>query len=102
MDMEETRATVESTITSSHDELHKINKALHSHPKIGYQEHFAYETITTYLSSLGFNVKKHTYGLDTSFEVEFGSRGRLVIVCAEYDALPNISHACRHNLIVTY
>jgi amidohydrolase len=101
--MEEARATITSKIDELHEDLHKINKALHSHPELGYQEHFAHETLTTYLSSLGFNVKKHTYGLDTSFEVEFeiGSGGRLVIICAEYDALPGIGHACGHNLIAT-
>lgn len=98
---EQGRATIISTIDDSRSELRKVNSALHSHPEIGYQEHFAHETITTYLSSLGFEVKKHAYGFDTSFEVECGSGGRLVIICAEYDALPNIGHGCGHNLIAT-
>jgi len=99
--MEEFRNTVAATIDTSHDELHNINKQLHSNPETAYQEHFAHETITTYLSSRGFDVKKHTYGLDTSFEAEVGTGGRLVIICAEYDALPQIGHACGHNLIAT-
>lgn len=99
--MEGTRSTVFSTIEGSDQELHKINTALHTHPELGYEEHFAHETITSYLTSLGFDVRRHTYGLDTSFEVEVGSGGRLVIICAEYDALPNIGHACGHNLIAT-
>ncbi|KAI8934355.1 hypothetical protein NX059_009090 [Plenodomus lindquistii] len=99
--MEDARSTVLKTIDASDQELREINKALHSHPELGYEEHFAHETITSYLTSLGYDVKKHTYGLDTSFEVEVGSGGRLVIVCAEYDALPNIGHACGHNLIAT-
>ncbi|KAF2845742.1 hypothetical protein T440DRAFT_459649 [Plenodomus tracheiphilus IPT5] len=99
--MEDSRSTIIRTIDDSDQELHKINHALHSHPELGYEEHFALETITSYLSGLGYDVKKHTYGLDTSFEVEIGSGGRLVIICAEYDALPNIGHACGHNLIAT-
>lgn len=99
--LEEFRNTVAATIDSSHNELLNINKQLHSNPETAYQEHFAHETITTYLSSRGFNVKKHTYGLDTSFEAEIGTGGRLVIICAEYDALPQIGHACGHNLIAT-
>lgn len=98
---EQARSTVTSKIDASNTELRKINEALHSHPETAYEEHFAHETITTYLSSLGFDVKKHAYGLDTSFEVEVGSGGRLVIICAEYDALPQIGHACGHNLIAT-
>lgn len=99
--MNEWRDTVAATIDASHDELHTINKKLHANPETAYQEHFAHETITTYLSSRGFDVKKHTYGLETSFEAEIGTGGRLVIVCAEYDALPQIGHACGHNLIAT-
>lgn len=44
---------------------------------------------------------RHAYGLDTSFEVQVGSGGRLVNFNAEYDALPDIGHACGHNLIAT-
>ncbi|KAF9693871.1 hypothetical protein EKO04_008415 [Ascochyta lentis] len=100
-DLEEARRIVTSAIDAADSELHKVNKALHANPELGYQEHFAHQTITSYLSSLGFNVKKNTYGLDTSFEAEYGSGGRLVIICAEYDALPEIGHSCGHNLIAT-
>ena len=99
--LEESRSIVTSTIDGADSELHKINKALHKNPELGYEEHFAHQTITSYLSSLGFNVKKHAYGFDTSFEAEYGSGGRLVIICAEYDALPGIGHSCGHNLIAT-
>jgi metal-dependent amidase/aminoacylase/carboxypeptidase family protein len=99
--LDEARSTVVSTIKDADAGLHKVNKALHEHPEVGYEEHFAHQTITSYLSSLGFQVKKHAYGFDTSFEAEYGSNGRLVIICAEYDALPGIGHSCGHNLIAT-
>lgn len=99
--LDDARSTVVSTIKDADAGLHKVNKALHDHPEIGYEEHFAHQTITSYLSSLGFEVKKHAYGFDTSFEAEYGSGGRLVIICAEYDALPGIGHSCGHNLIAT-
>ncbi|OAQ99236.1 hypothetical protein LLEC1_02099 [Akanthomyces lecanii] len=41
-------------------------------------------------------------GLDTSFEASSGSGGREVVLCAEYDALPAIDHACGHNLIIDF
>lgn len=95
------RSTVNSTIDKHDSGLQKVNRALHEHPELGYEEHFAHETITSYLSSSGFSVTKHAHGFDTSFEAEYGSGGRLVIICAEYDALPGIGHACGHNLIAT-
>ncbi|KAF4984358.1 hypothetical protein FDECE_17107 [Fusarium decemcellulare] len=79
----------------------KINKFLHTNPETAYKEVLAHATLTSYLEQHGFSVKKQTYGLDTSFEAEIGQGGRLVIFCAEYDALPDIGHACGHNLIAT-
>lgn len=60
--MEECHDTVASTIDASHDELYNINKQLHSNPETAYQEHFAHETLTTYLSSRGFDVKSTRMG----------------------------------------
>lgn len=81
--------------------LRNINHLIHSNPETGYKEVFAHDTLTSFLEDQGFKVRKHTYGLETSFEAEFGQGGRLVIFCAEYDALPGIGHACGHNLIAT-
>lgn len=53
------------------------------------------------MESLGYKVTRHAYDLDTSFEVEYGHGGKLVVFNAEYDALPGLGHACGHNLIAT-
>jgi amidohydrolase len=68
---------------------------------LAYEEHKAHANFVSLLQSLGFDVTPHAYGLETSFSAEYGSGGRLVIYNAEYDALPNIGHACGHNLIAT-
>jgi len=46
-------------------------------------------------------VTPHAYDIQTSFEAEFGSGGRVLTFNAEYDALPQLGHACGHNLIAT-
>ncbi|KAI1343867.1 metal-dependent amidase/aminoacylase/carboxypeptidase [Xylariaceae sp. FL0016] len=97
--VQQARAIVGSLIDNSNADLRHINRLLHENPETAYQEHFAHDTITAFLEARGFSVKRHTYGLDTSFEAEVGSAGPLVIFCAEYDALPQIGHACGHNLI---
>ncbi len=61
----------------------------------------AHDTLCSFLEELGYAVKRSAYGRPTAFEVLSGSGGRLVNFNAEYDALPNISHACGHNLIAT-
>ncbi|KAJ4316137.1 hypothetical protein N0V84_007993 [Fusarium piperis] len=99
---EQARLLINTRLNDLDSSLHdQINRAIHSHPETAYQEFFAHDTITNYLQTLGFQVKKHAYGLETSFEASLGSGGRQVVFCAEYDALPGIGHGCGHNLIAT-
>ncbi|GJC96286.1 Metal-dependent amidase/aminoacylase/carboxypeptidase [Colletotrichum higginsianum IMI 349063] len=102
LNIDEARSIVNSRVDELDLSLHnEINKLLHNNPETAYKEFIAHESITNYLEKQGFAVKRNTYGLETSFEAEFGSGGRQVVVCAEYDALPDIGHACGHNLIAT-
>jgi amidohydrolase len=39
--------------------------------------------------------------LDTAFAARVGTEGPEVVICAEYDALPEVGHACGHNIIAT-
>lgn len=82
-------------------DLKQVNLHLHAHPETAFQEVFAHDTITTFLETTSVTVSRSTYGLATSFEAEVGHSGRLVVFCAEYDALPQIGHVCGHNLIAT-
>ena len=79
----------------------KINRAIHDKPETAFKEFFAHDTIANFLESQGFDVKRNKYGLETSLEPPIGEGGRQVVFCAEYDALPEIGHACGHNLIAT-
>ncbi|UNI13697.1 hypothetical protein JDV02_000418 [Purpureocillium takamizusanense] len=101
-DMEKARELINGRIDSLTDDLReKVNKVIHGNPELGFKEVIAHETLTSYLEQLGFAVKRSTYGLDTSFEATLGEGGRQVVICAEYDCLPGIGHACGHNLIAT-
>jgi hypothetical protein len=99
--LEKARTTVYESIDEIVKELRELNRSIHDHPELGYQEVFAHKTLTDFLETQGFRVTRHAYGLKTSFEAEIGSGGRLVMFCAEYDALPGIGHGCGHNLIAT-
>lgn len=92
---------VVAALDACSQELRAVNKTIHENPELGYREVIAHDTITSFLEKQGFAVKRHAYGLETSFEAEHGKGGRLVTFCAEYDALPEIGHACGHNLIAT-
>ncbi|KAF4984720.1 hypothetical protein FZEAL_161 [Fusarium zealandicum] len=94
-------AQVATAIDTCAQPLRAVDKTIHDNPELGYKEFIAHDTITKFLEEQGFAVTREAYGIATSFEAEYGSGGRLVIFCAEYDALPDIGHACGHNLIAT-
>lgn len=95
------RASIYKEIDDRSVEFRELDQYIHSNPEIAYEEVIAHDTLSAFLEKEGFSVKRHAYGLATSFEAELGSGGRLVTYCAEYDALPGIGHACGHNLIAT-
>jgi len=89
------RLTVEEHST----DLVALADWIHAHPEIGWQEHGAVARISALLSDSGFEITPEFLGLDTAFRARYGS-GRIRIgLVAEYDALPEVGHACGHNLI---
>ncbi|THH00612.1 hypothetical protein EW026_g1972 [Hermanssonia centrifuga] len=93
--------TIESTIEEINPELRKLNLDIWEHPEVGFKEHYAHDTLTAFMSERGFTVTKHYLGLDTAWRAEYsrGIGGRVIGLQSEMDALPNIGHACGHNLI---
>ncbi|KAL3432768.1 hypothetical protein BDV09DRAFT_122975 [Aspergillus tetrazonus] len=90
------------------EKLQDINHKIWSKPELAYNEHQAHNNICELFEALrseGYSVRRHAYGLDTAFEIEYkhgdADNGRVLTFNAEYDALPGIGHACGHNLIAT-
>ncbi|EGS17533.1 uncharacterized protein CTHT_0068640 [Thermochaetoides thermophila DSM 1495] len=92
---------IASEIEARLPEISALNKHIHANPELAYEEHKAHDAFVSTLTALGFKVTPHAYGIPTSFVAEFGSGGRLITFNAEYDALPEIGHACGHNLIAS-
>ena len=64
-----------------------------------FKEIQSHKLLTTFLTQEGFSVQEKT-PLETSFIAKYGNPNGIKIgVCCEYDALPEIGHACGHNLI---
>ena len=90
----------EQAINSFSKELFDLNQEIWKNPELCYKEKHAHDVLTGYLEKKGFEVsRKHT--LDTAFRAVSGNgnAGLTVGVMCEYDALPNVGHACGHNLI---
>ncbi len=101
VDNNEALAIAQGHIKQADAALYQANQSLHANPELAYQEHRAHDNLSDFLEGQGFSVTRKAYGLETSFEASSGTDGREVVICAEYDALPAIGHACGHNLIAT-
>ena len=88
-----------SAVEGSTDELKDIGEKLWSNPELGFKEHKAHDLLTSFLEEKGFTVERSYTGIETAFKATFGSGRPNVCVICEYDALPEIGHACGHNLI---
>ncbi len=86
-------------ISKSADDLNSVSQAIWNNPELNYKEHKCHSILTDFLANKGFPVeRKHV--VDTAFRSVYGEGpGPNVAVCCEYDALPEIGHACGHNLI---
>lgn len=71
------------------------------HPELGHEEFKASERLTGLLERFGFQVERGTLGIPTAFTAVYRSakKGPVIAFLAEYDALPEIGHACGHHLI---
>lgn len=97
-------SAIDTYLSSLSADLQDISKQIHDNPELGWQERFAHDLLTTYLEGQdGWNVTRSVKGIETAFMAVFSGSGDGPVVSfnAEYDSLPNIGHACGHNLIAT-
>ena len=76
-----------------------LSEKLHANPETAWQEHQAVGWVGGRLGDGGFDVTAPYLGLDTAFHARISDGPVRVGLCAEYDALPGLGHACGHNLI---
>ena len=80
-------------------DLVELSHRIHAHPEIKWEEERACAWLGEALTGYGFTVDSGICNLPTAFQATAGSGPLHVVVCAEYDALPGIGHACGHNVI---
>ena len=88
-----------AAIDASSQELCELSSEIWKNPELGFKEYKAHELLTSFLEKKGFAVERSFTGIETAFRATFGSGRPNVCVICEYDALPEIGHACGHNLI---
>ena len=81
------------------EKLTSLSRRIHASPELGFEEEKACGWLAEMLADAGFKVEKGICDLPTAFVARVGSGPLHVAICAEYDCLPEIGHACGHNVI---
>lgn len=83
------------------NQLWEISEFIHANPELAFQEEKAANKLCSFLQKFGFDVEKGIGDLPTAFKATYKNLkdGPKIAILAEYDALPNLGHACGHNLI---
>jgi amidohydrolase len=84
-------------------DLVHIAKQIGENPELGHEEILASGLLIQQLEAANFSVKRDILGLSTAFIAEYRSaiKGPTIAFICEYDALPDLGHACGHHLICT-
>jgi len=97
--MTDTDAATASAVAAAHPQLIQLSRDLYDHPETAWEEVRSARRVAGQLSDNGFDVTERYCDLDTAFAARIGSGDLHIALCAEYDALPGLGHACGHNLI---
>ncbi len=97
----ETKQRAENDFSKREADLQALSQWMYDNPEIAYVEHNTSRRMVDVLREGGFDVEYPAYGLETAFVARIGSSGPEVVICAEMDALPEVGHACGHNIIAS-
>ncbi len=99
MKIEELKALVIGGVEAQRRRLGELSLRIHANPELGFQETRAVTWLTQYLAESGFSIEQGICDLATAFRAAYGEGEPRIAILAEYDALPELGHACGHNLI---
>ncbi|WP_197382270.1 M20 family metallopeptidase [Mycolicibacterium mengxianglii] len=90
---------VEDAVRRRRDDLVALSHSIHAEPELAFEEYRSCAKTQVLVAERGFEITPAVGGIDTAFRASFGDGPLVIGVCAEYDALPEIGHACGHNII---
>ena len=91
------RATLEAALPG----LIELSHRIYQNPELGYEEVKAAAWLADELETAGFQTQRGYGDMPTAVVGSLGSGDLHVAICSEYDALPDVGHACGHNVICT-
>ncbi len=93
------KAAARQTIGSNAQTLVGLSHRVHAHPELKFEEVQSSQWTAGVLADAGLTVDSGICDLPTAFSCTVGTGSLHLAICAEYDALPGIGHACGHNII---
>jgi len=98
--MDELKAIACRTIDEKSEELRQLSKRIWENPETNFEEIKSHGFLTDFFTDNNFTVTPQ-WNLETAFRADYGrgDEGPCVGIICEYDALPDVGHACGHNLI---
>lgn len=93
------KALAQGAVNEARQDLVALSRAIHGYSETAFEEARSAARVAGSLEEAGFAVEVGYGGLPTSVRAVAGSGPLRVVICAEYDALPEIGHACGHNVI---
>jgi amidohydrolase len=88
-----------ATVGSNERNLVDLSHRVHAHPELKFEEVRSSAWTAGVLADAGLTVEAGICDLPTAFSCRIGTGSLHLAICAEYDALPGIGHACGHNII---
>lgn len=103
MSMSDLKNKISAAVDQMRDELVGISLDIHKNPELAFNEKKAAAWLSAFLERQGFAVNRNVAGMETDFAGTFqsGEGGPTIAILGEYDALPEVGHACGHNIIGT-
>ena len=99
MDIAAIKKAITDLVEERKTELAAIAEDLYRFSETGLKEYKSAALLTGILEREGFVLERGIAGLATAFRASFGEQGPAIAILAEMDALPEIGHACGHNII---
>ena len=93
------KAAAQAVVEGSETILLDLSHRIHAHPELSFEEEQAAAWCADVLTDGGLSVEAGVCDLPTAFVATAGSGPLTIGICAEYDALPGVGHACGHNVI---
>lgn len=92
---------VAAVVDARSDSLKSLAREIFSYEETAFQEVRSSRALADYLEKAGFEVEWGMAGMETAFVARYGCGRPHIGLMGEYDALPEVGHACGHNMIGT-